>query len=104
MDMSEIATQKLWKVRATINKVVTDSTSVKTRGVKDNNIKVWLNNIQNLLRPNLLSVNASTNGPRRNLIVQGSKVMESSKEMSETEAPLETRYVVKPMVNPPESP
>jgi len=49
-------------------------------------------------------VNASTNGPRRNLIVQGSKVMESSKEISETEAPLETRYVVKPMVNPPESP
>jgi hypothetical protein len=51
--------------------------------------------IQNLLLPNLLKVNESIMGPRKTFKVQGIIVIDNKREISATEAPIDTRKVVK---------
>jgi hypothetical protein len=69
----------------------TDFTSMNINGSKANIIATWLIKIQNLLRPKRLRVKESMIGPIKTFKVQGIMVIDNNKEISETEAPIETR-------------
>ena len=87
-----------------INKKFTSETSINTRGNIASIIAIWLISIQNLLLPNLFKVNESIIGPMNTFKVQGIIVIDNNKEISPTDAPIETRYVVKANNVPPDNP
>ena len=69
----------------------TSTTSIKTKGKTANIIATWLISIQNRLLPNLFKVKESIIGPRKTLRVQGIIVIDNNKDISPTDAPIETR-------------
>ena len=89
--MSEIATNALCRVNKAIRVRLTAFTSINTKGTKASIIATWLISIQNLLLPNRFNVNESIIGPKNTFKVQGIMVIDNNREISVTEAPIETK-------------